>query len=421
MARATLFSPQTGQREAIEIGSPRERELFASGYKLESPTQNFQTFQKPTREITRGEGDQLFASEGGVDRPIASPAELPGLIGQGFQDTRRPLAFAGGPPPAPTPSATSAPAPRPAGSAYQSFNDAIQGLLLGIRGGGSADLEAQRNALVRARFTASTTPTPEELRVLTPGQQAALRSGERAGLEEQLGGVQTALSARDKERTNTLQLAGQLLDFTLSSRKLEADERNETIKAIGDLSKTFGDSWLEVVTPEEKKRIEDQLGIEDLSALKGVAASDPNRYQAIGATKYHGNLVFDKVTGKYVGADGQPLSSEQLKRVVETEGPGGAPTQKATSRLANDLAQKYALGAYQQATGSVPAKHAKQDIINQWALAYQNQTERLGQSIEPTTFNPFSAPRTRFVSELEKREEITRDEDEIPFFLNPSP
>lgn len=83
-----------------------------------------------------------------------------------------------------------------------SWQKAMTDLLRGAQGQGlDTDLLAQRNALIQARFGAQTAMTPEQLRVLSPGAQAGLRGQDVSGLESQLGGVQTALQGREKERS----------------------------------------------------------------------------------------------------------------------------------------------------------------------------------------------------------------------------
>lgn len=349
MARATLFSTTTGERKAVDIGSAEERSLFASGFKVETPTQNFQTYQNPTKEILQGEGSNLVASDTG--RTIA-PSELSGLVGTGgYQDTRRTLNFQGAPDAA---GANMNIASTPKTNPVQSFNDAIGQLLIKAQQGGStADLQAQRNALINARFNAKTDMTPEALRVLTPEQQSALRSGDVSGLNTQLGGVNTAITARKEDQASALEFAGQMLDFSLKQQQLTSDERADSIKAIGDLNDLYGDTWMDVVTPEEKKRLETTLGITDLSALKGVVATDPDRFQAIGATKYHGNLVFDKATGTFVGANGEPLSEAEMNAMSRVVGGG---SDGSTTTRASDADRARALKLYNEAYGTNPAE-----------------------------------------------------------------
>lgn len=269
MARATLFSPIDNTRVAVEIGSPKERELFAKGYKLETPSQNFQTFQNPTREITRGEGNQLYTSEGGVNTPISGPSQLSPLVQQGYQDTRRqlnlPVTTGGDQRTVQTGVIPAATALSTSGNIYQRFNDAVTNILLGMKGDGNLDLEQQRNALIRARFTTKSGPTPEELRVLTPEQQSALRGQAASGIEEQLGGVTSAISARDKERKFLMDSAISLLDRANEAAKLgyemSKDEKAEARKSHEYMLTNFGSGYIEAMTPEERRNVESALGL----------------------------------------------------------------------------------------------------------------------------------------------------------------
>jgi len=53
--RATLFNPQTGDRQAVEIGSAGERELFSKGYRLETQAPGTPaTFEAPGRAPVAG-------------------------------------------------------------------------------------------------------------------------------------------------------------------------------------------------------------------------------------------------------------------------------------------------------------------------------------------------------------------------------
>ena len=90
-----------------------------------------------------------------------------------------------------------------------SWQSAMTNLLRQYQSGGKGvdtNLLANRNALVQARFGAKTDITPEQLRVLSPEDQAAIRSGAVGGLNTQLTGANTALQSREKERDELRQL-----------------------------------------------------------------------------------------------------------------------------------------------------------------------------------------------------------------------
>ena len=426
MATATVFDVKSGTRKVVQVGSPdafsvspEEAKKGISAWKLLTPTQNFQTFKSPTREITRGEGTKLYTSEGGVNTPISEPSQLAPLTQQGYIDTRRqldiPVITGGGTVGGLSQQLTSAPVSS-AGNVYQRFNDAVTNILLGMKGNGNLDLEQQRNALIRARFTTKSGPTPEELRVLTPEQQSALRSQEAGGIEEQLGGVTSAISTRDKERKFTMDSAISLIERAEKAAQLgyemSKDEKEQARKGHEYMITNFGSAYLSAMTPEEQKNVEMTLGLGTgtlgkLGKTLKEQTQEKGRYKVIGATLRHGTIMYDSIEGRYVDGKGNEVSS-----VIVNEAKGGIPispssvTPPTVSRTAAKLAQEYALAAYQRATGSVPAKHAKPDIINQWAQAYELESQHKEMSIDPSTFNPFSAPRERLIEEQKKTQEV---------------
>ncbi len=244
--RATLFDPKTGKREAIDIGSSRERELFSSGYQLETPINKYSSqtplpMQKGEREIminkytaggyTPEEGtrrvDELFAG-----RPPYSEQQ----IGQ----------------------------QTPVVDVQSSWQKAMTDLLRQGQGKGlDTDLLAQRNALIRARFGAQTELTPEQLRVLSPTQQKSLRGETTTGLEEQLGGVEVALQARKAERTELRQV------MEKSQERLDLLEREE-LKYQRELEKE---------TREKETALDEPLSIEEAATL-GVPYGTTRRQAA---------------------------------------------------------------------------------------------------------------------------------------------
>lgn len=381
MARATLFDPTTGKRTAVDIGSAQERDLFGQGYKLETPTQNYQTYQNPSKEVMQGPGNSLFARDAGGTRQISNPAELSNLVNTGgYQDTRRSLNLAaGGAGGAGTGAGGGAGGPSTPVNPQDSFNQAIAQLLKSSQTGSlDSDLLAQRNALINARFNKVNDMTPEQLQKLTPDQQAALRSGSTQGMQDQLGGINTAIQSRSAARDEARTFAFNMLDYASKQQTLQGQERIDTLKAVGTMNEMYGDSWLDAVTPAEKKRLEGVLGLQDLSQLKGVAAADPNRYQVVGATKYHGNLVFDKSTGRFVGANGEPLSDAELSamgKAASGGGGGGSEGGSTTSATSSDRAK--AVKAYYDVNNTLPAKGMIPYITEMWKEAQDRTAQQL--------------------------------------------
>ena len=110
------------------------------------------------------------------------------------------------------------------------LQDTISAMLKAAQGAGDEDLIVKRNAIVQARFNAQRQATPEELRVLSPSQQASLRGLDVGGLEEQLGGVSTALSGREKKRAAQIEAAKTLFDVLLKQQELEKSDETPDIK-----------------------------------------------------------------------------------------------------------------------------------------------------------------------------------------------
>ena len=87
------------------------------------------------------------------------------------------------------------------GSSYQKAMTDLLRQYQSKTGGTDEDLQKQRAALIQARFGAQTDLTPEQLRVLSPEAQRALRGQDVKGIEEQLGGVSGAMKSRATERS----------------------------------------------------------------------------------------------------------------------------------------------------------------------------------------------------------------------------
>jgi len=91
------------------------------------------------------------------------------------------------------------------------FNLAILDMLKTAQGAGAdAELYKQQRALQREAIERQSTMTPEELRVLSPSQQQAIRSGKMAALEPEIDAVAAEIKARDSRLTNFENLLGQV-------------------------------------------------------------------------------------------------------------------------------------------------------------------------------------------------------------------
>ena len=83
------------------------------------------------------------------------------------------------------------------------FNFAILDMLSKAQSaGGNVELFKQQRALQRKAIERTSAPTPEELRVLSPGQQSAIRSGSVEALTPELDAVASEIKARDSRLSN---------------------------------------------------------------------------------------------------------------------------------------------------------------------------------------------------------------------------
>lgn len=234
--RATLFDPKTGQRTAVDIGSTQERQLFKGGYQLETPTNKYSAPTTamptpapatPTRTLsisapTPTTNAQGLTMDQANDPKYWKDGKYVGTVQPGTEAAsaayakQTPVPFGSNGFVAPT--TTTSPEAAPV-NPYKSYNDALASLLKSAREGGgnlNEDLLQQRNALITSRFNTRTELTPEQLRSLSPEQQASLRSGNVSGLNDQLGGVDAALKSREAAQNEA---RSYLKDFNDSYQK----------------------------------------------------------------------------------------------------------------------------------------------------------------------------------------------------------
>lgn len=280
--RATLFDPVKGTRVAVDVGSQQSRDLFAKGFKLEGPTQNVQTYNTtaPKQIVQQQGGPQLYAQDSttGAQTYIKSPSELPGLISQGYQDTRSPINFSGGGVPALTAPSTSG-----AGAGYgasgsasatpsvnpaDSFNASVMALLKQNQSGDlDKGLYADRNSLINQRFnTISASPTGSA-EILSPDQARSIRSQEVSGITERLGGVDAALRSRAASRD---EYSRQLKDTLgmIKEQKQEARDDWQQRNALRDDARatirlgwdTYGSEFFSRMSEQERRDYENTAG-----------------------------------------------------------------------------------------------------------------------------------------------------------------
>lgn len=101
------------------------------------------------------------------------------------------------------------------------FNKTLEEMMKAAQSSGNEDLVSKRNAIIQARFNAGRATTPEELRVLSPQAQASLRNLDQSGLEDQLGGVNTAIQSRDVKLKNEQATRQNVLSTLLQKQQLD--------------------------------------------------------------------------------------------------------------------------------------------------------------------------------------------------------
>lgn len=338
MAQATVFNPVTKQRKVVTVGDPN---AFAGGFMLETPTQNLKTYTAtPPKEITR-DGSQLFARDNtaGTSTPVQNPAALGGLVNSGYQDSRAPIfggsnmpgssmAGASNPmsPSAPTPTAppvppASGPSSPSSVNPADSYNFAISSLLRQAQSAntGDQDLMEQRNKIIQERFNAGNTATPDNLRVLSPGQQSSLRGQQQSGLEDQLTGVNSAIQSREKQRDtamNLVQQANQMLkDYQANENQTRDDARN----LIKDQITLFGSDAFGNASPQELAHLEGQAGLPPGSLAAGQKTLKEKELAAKsdGFTLSDGQTRYDAQGNPIATAGGGPGDSSKLLTPTE--------------------------------------------------------------------------------------------------------
>lgn len=219
---------------AKEVSSPTQptRELtplpMQAGEREALINRYLQTMPQMTQKQATARVDELFAGRPPVPTGQVAPRELT------FAPTGERLSTA-------LPGQVSMASVQPV-DLQQSWNKAMTELLKQYQTtGGDEDLQKQRAALVQARFGARTDITPEQLRVLTPAQQASLRGEDIRGLETQLGGVTATMKARETQRREALDVFDRIQKMAkeeLPDIMIETIDKGEDVIIIGIDKKT---------------------------------------------------------------------------------------------------------------------------------------------------------------------------------------
>lgn len=313
--RATLFNPDTGKREAVDVGSQRSRDLFGQGYKLETNITN-----APSVPST---AESVHSFNAGPTQQVGAYIPPTRDLGMG------------------QPSGTGQSPQLSSQDPYLSFNTALQSLLRGSQMGTTNDLEAQRNALINARFNAKTDVLPDVMKRLSPSQQDAIRSGQVEGLNTQLAGVKTAISGRQEEQNNFMTSIDIARNLAKDAYTMEKGADSASAKLGQFIFQNV--SNFDYLTPSDQQTVANSLGI-SVDSLRAMGASAKNQLaqeaqadkQAQQAFKQQldlANLALKAPRGTTVVVGGNTV--EGLKQLRTST--GGATPYKVSQDFLNDV------------------------------------------------------------------------------------
>jgi len=169
----------------------------------------------------------------GLDAAAVSPEELQGLQSRQIQFTEGSLGTAKVANPLEQGGAIQTSAQGTTGSPVASFNYLLNDLLQRARGVDTPELYKRKRALQRATIGKVQEITPEELRTLSPAQQASIRSGEVSGMETELDIVDEQIRTAEK-RVSSFE------DIIKEARKL-SDDFAEKMMPSEDVIKSYTD------------------------------------------------------------------------------------------------------------------------------------------------------------------------------------
>lgn len=225
----------------------------------------------PTSSAPAQKMATLVGADGTRKAVAVGSADAQNLFGQGYKlETAAPAAGAGATPTTPATGATTTPT-TPAATATTSYADRKAGLRKQL-----ADLENEQ-------FVRTTEYTPEELRNLTPGQQAELRRQRVTALSGQLGNITAAIqTVKDEEET----------------AKSDADKARSN--ALETLNTYLKYGVLDQISPEEQTQLAADSGMNP-AALKKIndaaLAGDPPEIREFDGNLYE--VVLDAATNSH--------------------------------------------------------------------------------------------------------------------------
>jgi len=307
MAQATLIDPQ-GKKVVVDSGSPQASQYFTQGFKLMGAD------GKPVADNVAPMGTSLPP---GMTQ-LTSPSQIPGTDIKGqVGSTNTPGSFLYGTP-KPTPEqaplggagvagaagAGGAPAAGGAAGSNTAFGMAFGQLM--AKAQQNQGLQDKKNALLQHLY--STPLTPEQLRTLSPSQQAAIQSGDKSLLEFQIMSINDAITGRANENTKAL-------DYMMTGYK---EDQAAAKAAQAEIDKKRDDARTTMLGLIDKYGDISGLGVEALARIQQTGEIQPQdaikltqslkmqqaEHQVVKGTKTQAGGYFDSTTGKFVATGG---------------------------------------------------------------------------------------------------------------------
>jgi len=267
---ATLLHPDTGARQAVEVGSEDAQKLFGEGFVLEqSPdTPVAGATQATTGKVTTG-----------------SPLSAGGVFAQTVQEL-----------------------------AAQKVTDK-RNEILNAPENYDTQIALQRGALFQALAEGTTALTPENLRWLTPQQQQAIRDGNKSVIQSAIIGLNSILQARTDLR-----------------KEEEARVEKEEAKRLAQMETTFdiyNTIGFDKLDETKRAELEVSLGLPTGTLDSVIESAQEGELKWELGTDANNNIIryrFDEVTGEY--------ESEIISRKTPTGGGSSssisAPSEEVT-------------------------------------------------------------------------------------------
>ena len=177
------------------------------------------------------------------------------------------------------------------------FNLAILDMLTTAqKSGGNLGLFQQQRKLQRAAIGRTSEITPEELRVLSPGQQAAIRSGSVAALRPEIDAVAAEIKARDSRLQNFESILGQVQQLGGDIAK-NMTPPPEVIDSYKFILRSGGSPTS--IPAEIRNKVLAQMTPEDWDVWRGAQADTARKTQIVKLA--NGNTVLiDTQTGEVI-------------------------------------------------------------------------------------------------------------------------